>query len=117
MFYRDNGSLVKIGWSKSQRNEYEHRAPKVAAVTLVDALSQGKAGAPLTMESLLPLKDEHGNDLPSYQAYLALAWLREADAVRRHGQEGYSLEPAYSDTSKLDELWGKLATSRPHRRV
>ena len=112
-FYRDGDTLVKIGWSKSQNGEYEHRAPRRAAEALVDAVAAGDNGELFGMDAVLPLRDAAGGDLPSYQVYLALAWLRAENAVQRHGRDGYTLDPAYKDVGKLGDLWGRLPTARP----
>src|SRR4051812_46307346 len=39
-FHRRGDELVKIGWSKSDRKEYHHRAPKRALDALVARLKQ-----------------------------------------------------------------------------
>ena len=41
-FIRDGDALVKIGWSKSAKNEYEHKSPKRVLTALVTAIM--KAG-------------------------------------------------------------------------
>src|SRR5438105_955733 len=57
-FLRDGDSLVKIGWSKSEKSTYEHKAPRRVIELLVAALTHGRrAGQRFTMEEALPLKD------------------------------------------------------------
>jgi hypothetical protein len=90
-FLREGQSLVKIGWSKSDKKPYEHRAPKRVLDVLVAALLElGQGGRRFTTDELLPLRDGK-DDIPSYQAYLTLAWLRAEHLVRQHGRQGYSL--------------------------
>jgi hypothetical protein len=113
IFYKDHDTLIKIGWSKSQDGEYEHRAPKVAVDSLARAVKRVGVGKPTSMEALLPLQDGRGSELPSYQAYLALAWLRACGAVQRHGQDGYSLTPEFADVGAIEKLWNRLTTIRP----
>ena len=113
IFYRDGDTLVKVGWSKSQNGEYEHRAPRRAAEALVKAVAAGGHGQLFGMDAVLPLSDAAGEDLPSYQVYLALAWLRDQNAVTRHGRDGYALDPTYKDATKIQELWDKLPKKRP----
>jgi len=113
LFYKDRDILVKIGWSKSQGGEYEHRAPKAAVDSLAGELMRVATGKPTSMEALLPLRDSRGSELPSYQAYLALAWLRGGGAIQRHGQDGYSLTPEFSDSEAIAKLWSRLSTERP----
>lgn len=91
-FERTRDTLIKIGWSKKGRDEYVHKAPKagVDAVTrrVIDLCKDGRV---FTTEALLPVKLNGGQDeLPSYQAYVCLAWLRDIGAVEQHGRAGYS---------------------------
>jgi hypothetical protein len=113
LFYRDRDTLIKVGWSKSQGGEYEHRAPKAVVDALAQAIMRAGPGEPTSMETLLPLRDDRGGEMPSYQAYLALAWLRACGAVRRHGQDGYSMTRRFASRDAIETLWGELTTSRP----
>ena len=64
------------------------------------------------MEENLPLKDPaDGTEIPTYQVYLCLAWLRQAKLVEQHGRQGYSLP----DSAHLDALAGKLFEQLPTR--
>jgi hypothetical protein len=104
-FLRDGENLVKIGWSKKDRSPYEHRAPKRVLDLLVDSLlGAGRDGRRFTTEDILPLHEpEEGAEVPSYQAYLCLAWLRSEKKIEQHGRQGYSLP----DPEDLPALVGK----------
>src|SRR5206468_3739421 len=39
-FFRRNGELVKVGWSKKDRKEYNHRAPREAIDAVAAAVRQ-----------------------------------------------------------------------------
>ena len=104
-FLRDGNQLVKIGWSKSEKTTYEHRAPRHFLDLVVAALRRcGEKGRRFTMEDALPVTDpEDGTEVPIYQAYLCLAWLRKEGLVEQHGRQGYSLPAA----AHLDALAAK----------
>ena len=111
-FRRDGETLVKIGWSKSDRSTYEHRAPRRVIKVLVAALNRvGDKGTRFTMDSVLPLRDpDEKTDIPDYQVYLALAWLRATKLLTQHGRQGYSLLPEQDLVQESERLWGTLPT-------
>jgi len=90
-FARSGDSLVKIAWSKSQKGEYKHKSPRSVLLLLVDALDDllGE-GSLVAMEDILPLRAEDGQEIPDYQVYLCLAWLRSIGAVQQKGRQGYT---------------------------
>lgn len=111
-FRRDGETLVKIGWSKRERKTYEHRAPRRVLEALLQALrGAGAGGARFAMENVLPLRDpEDRTEIPDYQAYLTLAWLRRTGLLTQHGRQGYSL-PTNRDLNRESErLWNELPT-------
>lgn len=108
-FERDGEKLVKIGWSKRDERVYEHRAPREIVFLVGTAIStKVKPKAIFTMDQVLPVNDSEGNEVPSYQAYLALAWLRSIGLVERRGKEGYVLTNGALDDAKLQRLWNSV---------
>ncbi len=106
-FLRDGDYLVKVGWSKSAKAPYEHRSPRRVLTLLLHAVQHaGRDGRRFTMDDVLPLKDaEDGTDIPTYQAYLCLAWLRVEQLIVQHGRQGYSLpSPAELDRQASERL-------------
>ena len=103
-FLRDGENLVKIGWSKSEKAPYEHRAARRVLGYLVGALQRmGRDRRRFTMDDVLPLKDpEDGTEIPTYQVYLCLAWLRAEKLIVQHGRQGYTL-PDPADLHRLCE--------------
>lgn len=103
-------NLVKVGWSKSEGGEYEHKAPKRvvdALATRIEALAEG--GRRFTMDEILPLKDPADkSEVPTYQAYLSLAWFRSRGLVSQHGRQGYSIRRNVSLVDAIDSEWSKL---------
>lgn len=108
-FLREGESLVKIGWSKKGRSTYEHRAPRRVVDILVDSMTRiGVGGRRFVAEDLFPLRDPDGAaEIPSYQAYLSLAWLRAEGLVIQHGRQGYSLSPQ-ADGQAVKTCWQAL---------
>jgi hypothetical protein len=113
-FERDGDRLVKIAWSKKDRAEYEHRAPLSVVFVLLDAIRERKGeGAVFETPDILPLPGpHHGEEVPSYQAYLVLAWLRQEGIVIKHGRNGYILTPNTATPERIDELWKALPSAR-----
>ena len=108
-FEREANKLIKIGWSKKDRRAYEHRAPREAVLLFSGVLAKkSRNGRVFTMDELLPLRDEQGHDIPSYQAYLALAWLRSLGMVKRRGKEGYIVKNGFMDPAHLTQSWEQV---------
>lgn len=110
-FLRRNDELVKIGWSKSDKTTYEHKAPRSVVALLVQALTKvGQGGRLFTMDDILPLKQPGGGEIPSYQAYLTLAWIRAESLITQHGRQGYSLMDGLDLESETERRWSGLPT-------
>jgi hypothetical protein len=120
-FFRNGDILVKIAWSKTHKGEYEHKAQFGVVRDLITAIrhSASKNGR-FAMESLLPLRSSvGGQEVPSYQTYLCLAWLRAQGLVVQHGRQGYSIDPKVDILAKAQEMFEMLPerqfTDSPHR--
>ena len=109
-FERDGDRLVKIGWSKKNRAAYEHRAPREAVNAFVRHLASHVApGKVFAMEDVMPVPDPGtGVDLPAYQAYLVLAWLRHIGAVEKKGKDGYVIRNASFAGGEMDSLFARI---------
>ncbi len=111
-FLRDGDRLVKVAWSKKERKPYEHRAPQAIIQTLIDAVRKRKGeGKLFEAADVLPLQTESGEEYPSYQSYLALAWLRHVGIVTKKGRDGYILKRGVVTPQKLEELWTLLSVA------
>lgn len=107
-FERDRDRLVKVSWSKRAKAEYEHRAPRDVVLLLLEAIRRTKGeGALFETPVILPLVD-NGREIPSYQAYLALAWLREEGIIKKKGRNGYILKPNTATPEFINELFAAL---------
>jgi hypothetical protein len=109
-FLRQGDELVKIGWSPSEKAEYEHRSPRKVLVLLAAAI--GKAGANgkrFAMDRVMPLVDlSNERRVPDYQVYLCLAWFRQLGFVKQHGRQGYSVASKAPIEFLLESNWGNL---------
>jgi len=109
-FERDGDKLVKVGWSKKNKSAYEHRAPREAVIAFVRHLSGSvPEGKVFVVEDLLPVPDVANNgELPAYQVYLALAWLRTTGVVEKKGRDGYVVRRGGLGNGALDKFWAEL---------
>lgn len=107
-FFRLADSLCKVGFSKSE-GEYEHKSPKAILFLLAEAVQRaGHKGAQFTMNDILPLTSAEGSEVPSYQAYLCLSFLRSAGLIEQHGRQGYSISNSEDFTSSIQARWQQL---------
>ena len=112
VFVRDGETLIKVGWSKKTKKEYEHRVPK-RILDLVSAAAgkEGAKGTRFTIEQLLPLVDDaDGTETPSYQTYACVAWLREQELFIQHGRQGYSIPTNGDFFSQVRRAWETTLT-------
>jgi hypothetical protein len=109
-FFRNGDVLVKIGWSKTQKTEYEHKAPFSVVSDLATAISQASSRKKqFAMDAILPLKSSvDGQEIPSYQTYACLGWIREEGLIIQHGRQGYSLKPKTELTISIQDLFKRL---------
>ena len=109
-FFRRDDQLVKIGWSKKERSEYEHKAPRRVVDALTAAIVRRSGNGKLfTVDDLLPLKDpQDGSEMPGYQVYVALAWFKVAGLVKQHGRSGYSAKNAARLNDNTASAWVQL---------
>jgi hypothetical protein len=111
LFFKDSDSnLVKVGWSKKSRDEYEHKAPRSAISTVAKAIAEAaKNRKRIVMEKLIPFHDPvSGVTLPDYQAYIVLAWLRSTALVIQHGRQGYTVANGLLNDGVIERLWDSI---------
>lgn len=107
-FARRGDNLVKIGWSKKEKAEYEHKAPMSAVTALVAAIKKaGADGRIFQVGTLLPCQGDSG-DVPDYQVYLIVAWLRAVGLLDQHGRQGYSVPNIAQFSSAVDHACNDL---------
>ncbi len=108
-FFRQKNELVKIGWSKSRGDEYWHKASKKVVDLLVKGLVENATSKDLfTADDVLPLLTSGNTEIPSYQFYLCLAWLRKEDLVTQVGRQGYRLANPERLIESVENKWRRL---------
>jgi hypothetical protein len=109
-FLRDDRTLYKLGWSKTKKATYEHKAPQSALSSLVKKL--GAVGANrrrFTVEDIIPLQNpSEESEVPSYQVYLCLAWLRTTGLLFQHGRQGYSMTHPSRFETEVANHWQRI---------
>lgn len=114
-FARAGLELVKVGWSKSEKAEYRHRAARGSVDLMVSAILAeiGSTGR-FSTDSLFPVIDpKDGEALPDYQAYLVLRWLREIEIVLPKGRSAYVVSVPESITENVERAWQSLPEDNP----
>jgi len=109
-FLREGESLVKVGWSRSDKSVYEHKSPKRVLLVLAAAIEKaGARGKRFSMNRILPLTDSaDGTRIPYYQVYLCLAWFRGLGFLIQHGRQGYSLAAKAPFEPLVEANWSSL---------
>jgi hypothetical protein len=110
-FGRFRTELVKTGWSKKDKKEYQHRAPR-SVVDLLAARLGPFRGKDFTSDELLPLTGDDDVEVPSYQAYLCLAWFRETGMIVKNGRHGYFVDGTADLKAAVEQHWQQLKQQR-----
>lgn len=110
-FLREKHELVKLGWSPREKGPYEHRVPKAGVDAVVSAVtSKGKAGHRFTMDEILKALASAKNveQVPSYQTYAVVSWLKWAGMVLQHGRQGYTVVRPQTFATSIESAWQSL---------
>lgn len=110
-FVRRGDALVKIGWSKTEKAEYEHKAP-LSAVDLVASIvkKKGADGRIFQVSSLLPCHEPTSDiSVPDYQVYLIVGWWRAVGVLEQHGRQGYSIPKPNEFASAVEHASNDLS--------
>jgi len=109
-FTRRAEKLVKVGWSKKNKREYEHTTPWSAVLAFAEHLrSHTRPDRIFKVEDLMPVPDpDNETELPGYQVYLAMAWFREEGLIEKRGREGYVTHKDAMSRDTLSQRWAAL---------
>lgn len=105
-FERQGDRLIKVGWSKKDRAEYEHRTDKDVASAVSLYLADVPKDRAFRMDELLPIQIDE-NEVPLYQAYLVLAWLRDRGLIGKQGKDGYQWLVGDFNEPAFEAAWGE----------
>lgn len=88
-FFWRGGHLVKVAHSKKS-GDYSHRTPEKELWFVIRAVSRlGVENRLFTAEAMMEAVSTDGQEVPSYQAYLVLSWLRQEALIEPEGRQGY----------------------------
>ena len=78
----------------------------VLAKTLAEA---GKDGRVFATDHVLPIHDPtDGSEIPNYQSYVGIAWLKQMGLIEQHGRQGYSIPRLAEFEKSVESVWSKL---------
>ena len=110
-FLREGNALLKLGWSRKGKAEYEHRAPREAVTAVAARVAEVASRQDrFTVEDFGDVRVAPGDEpVSGCQVYLCVAWFRRAGLVVQHGRRGYSLPVTSAEfPSKVESAWGDL---------
>jgi hypothetical protein len=105
LFERDSDRLVKVGWSKKAKSIYEHKAPIEVCRTVCLRLAEAETNGVFRMEDFFPLLDSDAQEIPTYQSYMVLGWLRSLDLIEKSGKDGYKWTSRFDDDEGFIRAW------------
>lgn len=118
-FTRSSQDLIKVGWSKREKNEYRHRAERGTVDLIVVAIESILGESPrFSTDELFPVIDPaDGSAIPDYQGYLVLRWLRDIEAVVPRGRSAYTVSQPGGMKELVDRAWKALSDDEPENLI
>ncbi|MDA8377597.1 MAG: hypothetical protein M0Z50_11200 [Planctomycetia bacterium] len=108
-FVRQGNHLIRIAWSKKEKREYQHKIPYPALRALTNAMVEiGTDGRVFSTDQFLPIRDADGAEVPSYQAYVGIALMKQTSLIDQHGRQGYSIPRLADFKDAVEAIWQKL---------
>jgi hypothetical protein len=104
-FKVEDGTLVRLGWSKKEKAQYFQRVPGEAfdrVTAALGALASRREGSH-TGDAILDAVNAGDKTVPSYQAYAILGFLRDRGTIRMPSRGEYVL-PVDIETLARAEL-------------
>lgn len=115
-FFRRGDTLVRVAWSKRDKSEYQHKTSEAVLKKLADTLcTVGKDGRVFSTDDLLPIRDDDGSTVPTYQAYVCIALLKQTGLLDQHGRQGYSIPRRDDFKQAIESIWTTLPDKSPRR--
>lgn len=103
-----NESLIRTGWSKKQKSEYEHKASRTTFDRTVAAMAHiaTTGPGPFTSEQIIERVNDSENTFPGYQVYVVIGLLREHGCIEQVGRDGYMIPEDVS--SRASDVWNTI---------
>ena len=108
-----NDTLVRIGWSKKQRREYTHKAPRLVfdkTIKAMDILAQSGAGPFLAENIIEQANSNESQSIPSYQIYVVIGLLKQTNCIKQVGRDGYDIPIDLLEVA--EKKWIELSNRR-----
>ena len=87
-------TLVRIGWSKKEKREYQHKVPKSLfdlTIKTMGDLAKSRNGPFMAEEIVEHINENNSESVPGYQVYVVIGFLREKGCIKQEGREGYRI--------------------------
>jgi hypothetical protein len=109
-FLRRGRDLVKVGWSRRAKAEYEHKVAESVVMLVARAIAKAGLNGELapTEKFLAAVAAEDGVEVPEYQVYVVLAWLRCLGLVVQRGRQGYTVSQPNDLPNQVSLSWERL---------
>lgn len=110
IFQVRNGTLYRTAWSRKKNAEYEHKVPKQTVDQVIQAMARvaDTDSRPITVEAILSTANSMSVlEIPQYQAYLVISWLRYANCIDQIGRDGYRIPVDISTIA--ERKWQQLS--------
>jgi hypothetical protein len=110
LFFRRGEQLIRVAWSKRDKQEYQHKSSHSGLKALARAMAKvGADGRVFSTEDFLPIQHEDGSEIPNYQAYAGIALLKQGGLIDQHGRQGYSIANIADFPEAVEAIWKRLA--------
>lgn len=99
-FETSEKALLRYGWSKKDKAEYNHKVPKEVVEDVLKVMKTLAAGGsgPFMAETIIAAANDGRNEpIPNYQVYAVLSFLRSREDIEQQGRDGYLIEKRFSD--------------------
>jgi hypothetical protein len=109
-FVRERDDMVKIGWSTRERAPYEHRVPKRTLDAVAKVIGKkAQTGRRFTIDELIKSLPAADLEIPIYQVYAVVLWLKHNGMLSQHGRQGYTAVRAHTLSDSIESAWQTLS--------
>jgi hypothetical protein len=108
-----NGTLYRLAWSRKKQSEYEHRVPKPILELITNAMSgiADPKGLPVQVDQIVNAANRlSAIQIPQYQVYLVVGWLRHTKCIKQVGRDGYLIPAVLAERAQQE--WNLLSSKQ-----
>jgi hypothetical protein len=109
-FEVEDSTLLRVGWSKKRKAEYTQRIPMDSFESIVGGFADTAAAAegPVSSDVILERIEEAVGDVPTYQTYGVLKFLRDHEVIRQASRGEYAIPRDVA--SRARAIWKNVAS-------